>query len=124
MNIFSFFKQFEQEEDAIQYLEKVRWNGKARCLYCQSDRVYAHQEKQQRSRWQCYKCCRSFSVTVGTIFHHSHILLNKWFLLMALMLNAKKGISSCQAARDLGMRQMTAWSMMHRICKAMATDRA
>jgi transposase-like protein len=70
-------------------------------------------------RWQCYECRKSFSVTVGTIFHNTHIELQKWFLLISLMLNAKKGLSAYQAARDIELRRPTVWSMMHRIRNAM-----
>ncbi|MDQ3080906.1 MAG: IS1595 family transposase [Gemmatimonadota bacterium] len=73
-------------------------------------------------RWQCQDCTRAFSVTVGTIFHGTHIPLQQWFLVMALMVNAKKSASSYQIARDLGMRRPTVWSMMHRIRVAMAED--
>lgn len=73
-------------------------------------------------RLQCWSCKRSFSATVGTIFHNSHIDLQKWFLLITLMLNAKKGLSAMQAARDLEMRRPTVWSMMHRVRAAMVDD--
>jgi hypothetical protein len=56
------------------------------------------------------------------MFHGTHIQLRNWFLVIALMLNAKKSASSCQIARDLGMRQPTVWAMMHRIRVAMASD--
>ena len=67
-------------------------------------------------------CEKSFSVTVGTVFHRTHVPLRDWFLILALMINAKKSISSCQVARDLGIRQPTVWSIMQRIRTAMAFD--
>lgn len=121
MNLFGLFKEFEDNNKAVAYLESVRWKNGIVCPYCNSAKTYKH-NSESRTRWQCSNCKKSFSVTVGTIFHHTHIALNKWFWLIALMLNAKKGISSCQAARDLNMRQKTIWPMMHRIRKAMATD--
>lgn len=121
MNIFSIFEEFSTHETAVSYLESVRWKDGVVCPYCKSDKTCKHSEK-NKSRWQCWNCRKSFSVTVGTIFHRSHMPLNKWFLLIALMLNARKGLSSCQAARDLNIPQKTVWSMMHRIRKAMATD--
>jgi transposase-like protein len=123
MSILTIIQQFQDNDKAIAYLEQKRWGNKVICPYCDSDKTCKHQEK-TKSRWQCWNCCKSFSVTVGTIFHHSHIPLNKWFMLIALMLSAKKGISAYQAARDLDMRRVTVWSMMHRIRKAMATDQA
>lgn len=73
-------------------------------------------------RWQCQICSRSFTVTVGTIFHRTHVDLQRWFLLISLMLSARKGLSAMQAARDLDMRRPTVWSMMHRVRKALADD--
>lgn len=121
MNLLELFQRFQQNEEAIHFFERVRWKNKVICPYCESDKTCKHHVK-GRKRWQCWGCHRPFSVTVGTIFHYTHIPLNKWFMLIALMLNAKKGLSACQAARDLGMRRPTVWSMMHRIRKAMETS--
>jgi len=119
MNIIEIFKQFPTQDDCIKYLEKKRWNGKSVCVYCGSDKISHHQEKNQTSRLQCSACKRSFSVTIGTIFHDTRLPLQKWFLAISLILNAKKGISSRQLARDLDVHVETAWSMAHRIRKAM-----
>ncbi len=61
-------------------------------------------------------------MTVGTVFHGTHIPLKNWFLLLALMLNAKKSPSAYQIARDSGMRRPTVWSMMRRVKIAMSRD--
>ncbi len=118
MNIIELMNKFTTQEDCIAYLEQLRWGNKPICPYCGSDKVCSHQEKTKK-RWQCWHCKKSFSVTVGTIFHQTHVPLQKWFLAISLILNAKKGISSCQLARDLHIHQETAWSMGHRIRKAM-----
>lgn len=52
------------------------------------------------SRWQCRDCSRAFAVTVGTLVHGTHIPLRDWFLVLALMLGAKKSASAYQIARD------------------------
>jgi len=121
MNLLQLFTKFQDNQQAITYLEQIRWKDGVICTKCSSNKTCKHREK-TKTRWQCWNCHHVFSVTVGTIFHHSHVPLNKWFMLIALMLNAKKGLSSLQASRDLGLRPMTTWSMMHRIRKAMATD--
>mgnify|MGYP003330230137 CR=1 FL=1 len=123
MNLIQLFTKFQDNQQAIEYLEQIRWSKEVICVYCNSNKTCKHKE-QNKTRWQCWNCKKSFSVTVGTIFHHSHVPLNKWFMLIALMLNAKKGLSSLQASRDLGIPQVTTWSMMHRIRKAMASDQA
>jgi len=123
MNILELFRSFQTQEQALEHLEMVRWKGRPNCPYCGSLSVGRHASGDRANqRWQCRDCSRAFSVTVGTIFHGTHIPLAKWFLVLALMLNAKKSASAYQIARDLGMRRPTVWSMMHRIRVAMDTD--
>lgn len=125
MNIVTVYKRFPTQSATLRHLEKIRWphnHKKPPCPYCGSLVTYRHKER-TKLRYQCSNnptgCGRSFSVTVGTIFHNTHIPLQHWFLLITLMLSARKGISSYQAARALQMRRPTVWSMMHRIRKAM-----
>jgi transposase-like protein len=123
VTIIEVFQSFQTQEQALAYLEEVRWKGHPVCPYCKSDKVGRHASGDRAGvRWQCYKCTSAFAATVGTIFHGTHIPLRNWFLCLALMLNAKKSASSHQIARDLGIRQPTVWSMMHRIRVAMAND--
>lgn len=123
MNILDLFQTFQTQEQAVEYLEQTRWKGKPVCPYCKSETVYRHTSADRSGqRWQCGSCSRAFAATVGTIFHSTHVPLRNWFLVLALMLNAKKSASACQIARDLGMRRATVWSMMHRIRIAMDTD--
>ncbi|MDA9818053.1 IS1595 family transposase [Flavobacteriaceae bacterium] len=119
MNILDLINKFSTQEKCIKHLEKARWGDKVKCVYCGSDNTNSLPKE---LRHHCNGCRKSFSVTVGTIFHRTHIELQKWFLVMSLMLNARKGLSAYQIARDLGMRRPTVWSMMHRIRKAMASD--
>jgi hypothetical protein len=70
-------------------------------------------------RHHCNSCNTTFSVTVDTIFHHTHLDLQKWFLAISLVLNAKKGISARQLARDIEVNRNTAWFMGMRIRNAM-----
>lgn len=123
MNIIEIFQSFTTQEQAIAHLEKVRWAGSPHCPYCGSVAIGRHASGDRNaSRWQCRDCHRAFAVTVGTLFHGTHIPLRNWFLVLALMLAAKKSASAYQISRDLGMRRATVWSMMHRIRTAMAAD--
>ncbi len=123
MNILDLFQSFQTDEQAIEHLEKARWHGHPVCPYCKSENIGRHASGDRgNQRWQCRDCTRAFAVTVGTIFHGTHMPLRKWFLLIALMLNAKKSASAYQISRDLGIRRATIWSMMHRVRLAMATD--
>lgn len=125
MNIVEIMNRWPNQETAISHLEKVRWGGRPLCPYCASDKVCVHASKDKSlPRWQCQVCHRAFSATVGTIFHHTHLPLQDWFLAMAIMLNAKKNVSNAQLARDLNLPYKTAWSLALRIRTAMLTDPA
>ena len=114
MNIIQIFQRFPTQESCIKHLEKARWEGKPTCPYCRSTNTATH-----LARHRCYNCKTSFSVTVGTIFHHTHLPLQKWFLAIALMLNAKKSLSALQLSRDLEVNKNTAWRIAMQIRKAM-----
>ena len=114
MNIVQVFERFPTQKSCIEHLEKARWDGKPQCPYCGSANTARH-----RNRHRCYPCKTSFSVTVGTIFHHTHMPLQKWFLAITLMLNAKKGLSALQLSRDLEVNKNTAWRINMQIRKAM-----
>jgi transposase-like protein len=117
MNIVKIYELFPTETDCIRHLERVRWHGgKAICPYCKSDRTTPMPAE---SRHHCNSCNTTFSVTVDTIFHHTHLDLQKWFLAISLVLNAKKGLSARQLARDIQVNKSTAWSMGMRIRNAM-----
>ena len=120
MNIIEINKRFPTHDDCIKYLEEVRWKNKPKCPYCQStNQTPLKQEK----RYHCNNCNTSYSVTVGTIFHKTRLDLQKWFLAITLILNARKGISARQLARDLEVNKNTAWYMAMRIRKAMFEHR-
>ena len=114
MNIVAIFELFPDQESCIRHLERARWKGTPRCPYCDSTRC-----GKAGKRHRCYACKTSFSVTVQTIFHHTHLPLQKWFLAIVLMLNAKKSLSALQLSRDLKVNKNTAWRIAMQIRKAM-----
>ena len=116
MNIIKIFKMFPTQKDCINYLEKKRWDNQPYCPYCKSKNV---NKSKDRYRYFCNGCECSFSVTVNTIMHDTRLPLQKWFLAISLIANAKKGISSRQLARDLELPVKTAYSLCQRIRKAM-----
>ena len=77
-------------------------------------------ETGRTGRYNCHDCHASFKVTCGTVFHGTKIPLQKWFLAIALIVNAKKSLSSHQLSRDLDLNQKTAWYIMTRIRSEMA----
>lgn len=104
---------FTTEEKCEQHLAVIRWNGVPNCPYCGSERV--NSLKGATKRYKCYRCRSQFGVKVGTIFHKSPLSLRKWFVAIYLVTAHKKGISSCQLARDLDITQKTAWFVLQRI---------
>ena len=113
-NIIEFQQYFHSEEVCREYLERKRWNGISTCPFCGSHPVYRFADGK---RFKCAQkdCNKKFTVTVGTIYENSKVPLQKWFLAMFLISNHKKGISSCQLARNLGVTQKSAWFILHRI---------
>lgn len=116
MNLVEIFEKFPTEKDCIDHLEKIKWPIKPVCPYCNFSKITPVKGE---LRHHCNTCNTSFSVTVNTIFHHTHLPLQKWFLAVTLILNAKKGISSRQLARDIEVTKDTAWRMQMQIRKAM-----
>jgi transposase-like protein len=124
MNALKVFQSIQTQEQAIELLEGARWSGKAICPYCQSQKVSRHASGDRAQiRWQCSDCHRAFAVTVGTIFHGTHIPLRNWFLVLVLMIKSTKATGSAyRIARDLDMRRPTVLRMMRRIRNAMEQD--
>ncbi len=124
MNILAVAREFPTQESCIEHIERVKWQGKPRCPFCDSDRVARKVEQHYTHRWNCHNCLSTFRAMHGTIFARTKIPLQKWFAAIAILLNAKKSVSSYQLARDLDLTQPTAWYMSMRIRKAMQEDGA
>ncbi len=119
MNIVEVYKRFPSHNDCLAYLEEIRWKRKPTCPYCKSKRISAMPKEH---RYHCNACKTSFSVLVDTIFHKTKLDLQKWFLAISIVLNAKKGLSSRQLSRDISVNKNTAWYMLMRIREAMVDD--
>jgi len=140
MNLIDLTKLFGTPEACNGYLEAMRWpDGEVACLKCDSKKVTKF-TKQAGTRerlnpdtgeveikpvpprflYICLDCKYQFSVTAGTIFNDTHLDLEKWLLAVAIMVNAKKGVSALQMKRDLKCAYKTAWYLNHRIREAMA----
>ena len=124
MNLMTIFTRFPDQESCIEHLEDIRWGDEPHCPLCGGLRVARKEDSHRLGRWNCHDCKSSFNVLSGTIFEKTKIELQKWFLCIGLMVNAKKSLSSCQLARDLDLNQKTAWFMQQRIRSAMAADQA
>jgi transposase-like protein len=113
---------FNDEDAARAYLEAQRWPDGPVCPFCgQFETVQAlPQAGSMGPGWyHCKDCRRKFTVRVGTLYERSHIPLHKWLLATHLICSSKKGISSHQLHRTLGVTYKTAWFMSHRIREGM-----
>ena len=117
MNIFQIQKRFGTKEKCIAHLEKVRWDGNPVCPHCKGSSVT--KRKTRRFYYRCNKCERDFTVQYGTIFEASKLPLPKWFQIIGLMLNARKGISAMQLMRNVGVTYKSAWYTAMRVRCAM-----
>jgi transposase-like protein len=128
MNLSELAKNFSNADEAREFLEKQRWPSGVVCPHCgvvgESYRLVAKAGAKTHVRpgvWKCV-CRKQFTVTVGTIFEDSHIPLHKWLMAIHLLCASKKGMSSHQIHRMLGVTYKTAWFMTHRIREAMAKE--
>lgn len=119
MRLSDFYQRYPTQEDCLRRLEKLRWNSIPKCPYCRSSNCSGLPKE---SRHHCNNCNTTFSVTVGTIFHHTKADLQKWFMAILLILHAKKGLSVRRLAEDLEVNKNTAWLMRSRISNARRSD--
>lgn len=112
---------FHNEEAAYAYVEALIWPEGPVCPHCGGvERIGKMQGKSTRiGAYKCYQCRKPFTVKIGTIFEASHVPMNVWLQAMYLIAGSKKGISSNQLHRILGVTLKTAWFMSHRIREAM-----
>ena len=124
MNLVEVIEMFPTQQDCIAYLERLRWQGFPECPHCESNHVRKRKEllEGRIGRWNCHNCKSTFKVTHGTLFHGTKIPLQKWFLAILLIVNAKKSLSSCQMSRDLGLKQKACWRIMMTIRTEMGKD--
>lgn len=110
---------FHDETEAVKFLEGIIWANGIVCPKCGSKAEH-YQIKGQRPGLRCCKSCRKqFTVKVGTVFEDSHVPLRKWLMAAYLLASSKKGMSSHQIHRALGVTYKTAWFMTHRLREAM-----
>ena len=122
MDLLQVMERFPTQEACIEHLERIRWGDKPYCPHCSSTGVVRRTENEigRIGRYECHDCRATFKVTHGSVFHGTKIPLQKWFMAIALIVNAKKSLSSHQLARDLDLNQKTAWYILTRIRAEMA----
>src|ERR1700726_2335498 len=116
-------KVLQDEAAAYAWVEARIWPEGPVCPHCGGvNRISKMGGKSTRiGVYKCYQCRQQFSVKVGTVFEDSHVPMRLWLQAMYLLSSSKKGISSNQLHRTLGVTLKTAWFMAHRIREAMRT---
>lgn len=112
---FQFFERFPDEKSAREYLETARWPGGIRCIHCGHNSVY---KVRDGLLYTCKNCRKQFTIRTGTVMEGSHIPIRKWLYAMYLMNVSRKGISSVQLAKEIGVTQKSAWFLLGRLREA------
>ena len=115
ISTFEVFAMFPDAESARLFLESRIWPDGPVCPTCKASENVT---KRKGGFYRCNPCKLDFTIRTGTVFERSHIPLNKWLYAMYLLVTARKGISSMQLAKELGIRQSSAWFMLHRLREA------
>lgn len=119
ISTFELFALFPDQESARTYLEGRLWPQGARCPVCGlGERITAR----KGGYYRCNQCKEDFTVRTGTIFERSHVPLHKWLYAMYLLVTARKGISSMQLSKEIGITQKSAWFVLQRLREACGND--
>jgi transposase-like protein len=127
LNLATLSRIFADEDAARNFLEAKRWPDGPVCPHCSSE-AYALTPKPgskspvRSGVYKCKACRKQFSVRIGTIFEESKIPIRKWLMAIHLMTSSKKGVSSHQIAREVGVTVKSAWFLTHRIREAMKLE--
>lgn len=119
ISTFELFQMFPDNESARLYFEAKRWPDGPVCPACgEAKRIYAKGE----GYYRCNADLTVFTVRTGTIFERSKVPLHKWLYAMYLLVTARKGISSVQLSKQIGVSQPTAWFVLARLREACGND--
>jgi transposase-like protein len=119
ISTFQLFELFPDAESARKHIEALRWPDGARCPFCGlGNRIGVR----KGGYYRCNQCLEDFTVRTKTVMERSHIPLHKWLYAMYLMMTARKGISSLQLAKEIGVTQKSAWFMLGRLREACGGD--
>src|SRR5689334_21363225 len=119
ISTFQLFQMFPDQETARAYLEKRRWPNGPVCPICGlPERITTRAD----GYYRCNQCKEDFTVRTGRIFERSHVPLHKWLYAMYLLVTARKGISSRQLSKQIGITQKSAWFVLGRLREACGAD--
>lgn len=113
-NLKEMMTYLSDEKVARQHMEEMRWGNSPFCPHCISTNPYKLKDG-KTYRCSSASCRKNFTVTVGTVFENSKVKISTWMAAVWLLTGHRKGISSLQLSRDLGITQKTAWFVLHRV---------
>ncbi len=119
ISTFQLSEMFPNEEAARLYIEARRWPNGTACPFCEEAKRIT---VRKGGYYRCNACKEDFTVRTGTIFGRSHIPLHKWLHAMYQLMTARKGVSSMQLGKEIGITQKSAWFMLQRIREACGND--
>ena len=117
-SVLELLEAFPTEQDCINHLELLRWNGNIISPFDKSSKVY----KCKGNKYRCKETGKYFNVRTATLFDNTKVPLKKWFLAIYIVTSHKKGISSLQLGKDIDVTQKTAWFMLQRIRNCFGDD--
>lgn len=117
-SIFELLEKFKTEQDCIDHLTYLRWSGNVTSPFDDKSKVYICKD----NKYRCKNTGKYFNAKTNTLLEGSKISLRKWFMAIYLVTSHKKGISSVQLSKNIGVTQKTAWFMLHRIRKCFETE--
>jgi transposase-like protein len=112
-------RYFSDPDVCVEFLAAMRWKQGVECPHCKSKK---HSYLKTRRIWKCGECKKQFSAKVGTVFEDSPVPLDKWMMVVWLVVNCKNGVSSWEIHRHLKVTQKTAWFMLHRVRLALKNN--
>jgi len=115
VSTFQLFEMFPDQESARKYLESRLWPNGVKCPFCGKQENIT---TRKNGFYRCNECGKDFTVRTNTIFERSHIPLHKWVYAMYLLVTSRKGVSSLQLSKEIGITQKSAWFVLHRLREA------
>lgn len=112
LDVFGFFQKFPDEKACEDFIINARWPRGVYCPHCGGYRIY---RLERQKRFKCAACRKQFSARTGSVLAESKVTLQQWLLATWLLTSHRKGFSSVQLAKTLGVTQKTAWFLAHRI---------
>jgi transposase-like protein len=119
ISTFQLFSLYPDAESAREYLESRLWKAGVTCPKCKAKKRIT---TRKGGYYRCNACKLDFTVRTGTIFGRSHVPLHKWIHAIYLLVTSRKGISSLQLGKEIGITQKSAWFVLQRLREACGHD--